>query len=68
MVRRPLNLVVRWQPLILRVLDRSALLCEQARPEVVLMDIMMSGMAGLEVTKAIRERYPSVQVLVLTSF
>jgi len=32
------------------------------------MDIMMSGMAGLEVTKAIRERYPSVQVLVLTSF
>ena len=43
-------------------------LCEQARPDVVLMDMMMSGMDGIESTKAIRERYPEVQVLALTSF
>jgi NarL family two-component system response regulator LiaR len=43
-------------------------LCEQTRPDVVLMDMMMSGMDGIESTKAIRERYPDVQVLALTSF
>jgi NarL family two-component system response regulator LiaR len=43
-------------------------LCEQARPDVVLMDMMMSGMDGVESTKAIREQYPDVQVLALTSF
>jgi NarL family two-component system response regulator LiaR len=32
------------------------------------MDMMMSGMDGVETTKAIRERYPAVQVLALTSF
>ena len=48
--------------------EEALLLCEQTRPDVVLMDIMMSGMDGIEATKVIRERYPSVQVLALTSF
>jgi NarL family two-component system response regulator LiaR len=43
-------------------------LCEQARPDVILMEVMMSGMDGVESTKAIRERYPDVQVLAPTSF
>ena len=43
-------------------------LCEQMRPDVVLIDMRVSGMDAVEATQAIRERYPSVQVLALTSF
>ncbi|MGC9334928.1 MAG: response regulator, partial [Anaerolineae bacterium] len=48
--------------------EEALSLCEQIHPDVVLMDMMMSGMAGIEATKAIRERYPSIQVIALTSF
>ena len=48
--------------------EEALRLCEQARPDVILMDMMMSGMNGIESTKAIRQRHPDVQVLALTSF
>ncbi len=43
-------------------------LCEEVQPDVVLMDMMMSGMNGAETTQTLLERYPQVQVLALTSF
>lgn len=42
--------------------------CQQEVPDVVLMDMMMPGMDGLETTRAILERFPSVKIIMLTSF
>ncbi|WP_414544842.1 response regulator [Nostoc sp. CCY0012] len=48
--------------------DEAIRLCEQLQPDVVLMDLMMVGMNGAETTKAVRKKYPKIQVLILTSF
>ena len=43
-------------------------LCEQLRPDVVLMDLMMPEMSGSEATEIIRTANEHVQVVALTSF
>ena len=42
-------------------------LCGETLPDVVLMDMVMPEMDGATVTRAIRQQFPSVQVLALTS-
>ena len=48
--------------------EQAVHLCEQIRPDVVLMDLVMPGMDGAAATRAVRERVPQTQVIALTSF
>jgi two-component system, NarL family, response regulator LiaR len=41
---------------------------EDTLPQVILMDLMMPGMDGVETTRAVLERYPGIKVVLLTSF
>jgi NarL family two-component system response regulator LiaR len=43
-------------------------LIEETRPDVILMDMVMPEMDGAATTRLIKERFPEIQVLALTSF
>ena len=48
--------------------DEAVRLCGELQPDVILMDLLMSGMDGAAATKIIRKQYPHTQVIILTSF
>jgi NarL family two-component system response regulator LiaR len=48
--------------------EEAITLCEKTRPDAVLMDLVMPGMGGAKATRVIRDRWPEVTIIALTSF
>jgi DNA-binding NarL/FixJ family response regulator len=47
--------------------EEAVRLAEQLRPDVILMDIYMPQMDGLEAAKVIHEQFPNIAIVMLTS-
>ena len=73
MVRKGLATILKLRPDLDLVAEakngkEALILCEHTQPDVVLMDLLMPEMDGAAATMALRDRWPHIQVIALTSF
>jgi two-component system, NarL family, response regulator LiaR len=48
--------------------QQAVTLCAETQPDVVLMDMLMPGMSGIETISQIKKQYPQIQFIALTSY
>jgi len=48
--------------------EKALALCAEFQPDVVLMDLVMPGIGGVDAIRLLRERHPQIKVIALTSF
>lgn len=48
--------------------EQALKMCEDVKLDVILMDIKLPGMSGIEAIKLIKEKYPNIHIVALTSF
>jgi DNA-binding NarL/FixJ family response regulator len=73
LIRRGMSLILGHEPDIEVVGqaadgEESIAMVAELKPEVVLMDLHMPGMGGVQATREITSTYPDVHVMVLTTF
>jgi DNA-binding NarL/FixJ family response regulator len=73
MVREGLKAMLSTEPDFTIVGDvasaaQAFALIERQPPDVILLDIRLPGTSGIEVCRAVTERYPDIAVIILTTF
>jgi DNA-binding NarL/FixJ family response regulator len=48
--------------------EQAFALIERLRPDIILLDVRLPGTSGIEVCRAVTERYPETAVIILTTF
>ena len=48
--------------------EQALELIERSRPDVILLDIRLPGVSGIELCRTVTERYPETAVIILTTF
>src|SRR6476469_2448068 len=48
--------------------DYALAQCAKLQPDIVLMDLVMPQVNGVEATRSIRTQFPKIQVIIFTSF